>query len=69
MENLLWRMVTLPQVSKSFHKQIFIHNVWYTIKDNMTQNELVSIERISRNNRSKTNKQTNKKPQKLQILN
>lgn len=50
-------MVTLSQASKSFHKQIFLHNVWYTIKDNMTQNKLVSIKRISGNNRPK--KKTN----------
>ena len=52
-------MVTLSQVPKSFHKQIFLHNVWYTIKDNMTQKELVSIKRISGNNRPKKKK---KKP-------
>lgn len=24
---------------KSFHKQIFIYNVWYTMKDNTTHKE------------------------------
>ena len=72
MENPLWRMVTLSQVSKSFHKQMFIYNVWYKIKENMTQNELVSIERISSNSRpkkKKKNPEKNPEPQKLQILN